>query len=86
MVVLPHAMHVRKRYLVQGQACGALRESQACMVGFNIKVSSTCGVCVHRGQTEQLLHKNALRYRGGLVFKAHTLCVSLDSRLEGNKE
>ena len=26
------------------------------------------------------------RFRGGLVFKAHTLCVSLNSRLESNKE
>ena len=27
-----------------------------------------------------------LRFRGGLVFKAHRLCVSLNSRLESNKE
>ena len=26
------------------------------------------------------------RFRGGLVFKAHRLCVSLNSRLECNKE
>jgi len=26
------------------------------------------------------------QFRGGLVFKAHRLCVSLNSRLEGNKE
>ena len=26
------------------------------------------------------------RFRGGLVFEAHRLCVSLNSRLEGNKE
>ena len=26
------------------------------------------------------------RFRGGLVFKAHRLCVSLTSRLESNKE
>ena len=26
------------------------------------------------------------RFRGGLVFKAHKLCVSLNSRLESNKE
>ena len=26
------------------------------------------------------------RYRGGLVFKAHELCVSLSSRLERHKE
>ena len=26
------------------------------------------------------------RFRGGLVFKAHRLCLSLNSRLERNKE
>jgi len=26
------------------------------------------------------------RFRGGLEFKAHRLCVSLNSRLESNKE
>jgi len=26
------------------------------------------------------------RFRGGLVFKAHRLCVSLNSELESNKE
>ena len=30
---------------------------------------------------EQLLHRNVQRFRGGLVFKAHRLCVSLNSRL-----
>ena len=35
---------------------------------------------------EQLLHRNLQRFRGGLVFKAHRLCVSLNSRLESNKE
>jgi len=33
-----------------------------------------------------LLHRNVQRFRGGLVFKAHRLCVSLNSRLESNKE
>ena len=28
---------------------------------------------------------NVQRFRGGLVFKAHRLCVSLNSRLESNK-
>jgi len=36
--------------------------------------------------SEQLLHRNVQRFRGGLVFKAHRLCVSLNSRLESNKE
>ena len=35
---------------------------------------------------EQLLHINMQRFRGGLVFKAHRLCVSLNSRLGTNKE
>jgi len=30
--------------------------------------------------------RNVKRFRGGLVFKAHRLCVSLNSRLESNKE
>ena len=34
----------------------------------------------------QLLHRNVQQFRGGLVFKAHRLCVSLNSRLESNKE
>ena len=30
--------------------------------------------------------RNVQRFRGGLVFKAHRLCVSLNSRRESNKE
>jgi len=33
-----------------------------------------------------VLHRNVQRFRGGLVFKARRLCVSLNSRLESNKE
>jgi len=33
-----------------------------------------------------LLHRIVQRFRGGLVFKAHRLCVSLNSRRESNKE
>ena len=33
-----------------------------------------------------LLHINVQRFRGWLVFKAHRICVSLDSRRESNKE
>ena len=33
-----------------------------------------------------LLHRHVQRFRGGLVLKAHRLCVSLNSRLESNKE
>jgi len=36
--------------------------------------------------SSQLLHRNVQRFRGGLVFEAHRLCVSLNSRLESNKE
>ena len=32
------------------------------------------------------LHGNMQRFRGGLVLKAHRLCVSLNSRLESDKE
>ena len=44
------------------------------------------------GNVEQFLNmlinfdKVPSRFRGGLVFKAHRLCVSLNSRLESNKE
>jgi len=31
-------------------------------------------------------NRNVQRFRGGLVFKAHRLCVSLNSRLESKKE
>ena len=34
----------------------------------------------------QLLRRNVKRFRGGLVFQAHRLCVSLNSRLGSNKE
>jgi len=34
---------------------------------------------------EQLLHRNVQRFRGGFVFMAHRLCVSLNSRLESNQ-
>jgi len=35
---------------------------------------------------EELLHRNVQRFRGGLVFKAHGLCVSLNTGLESNEE
>jgi len=35
---------------------------------------------------EQLLHRNVQLFRGGLVIQAHRLCISLNSRLESNKE
>jgi len=33
-----------------------------------------------------VLHRNVLRFRGRLVFKAHRLRVSLNSRRKSNKE
>ena len=39
-------------------------------------------VAVQSGRVD----RNVQRFRGGLVFKAHRLCVSLNSRLESNKE
>ena len=36
--------------------------------------------------SKQLLHGSVQRFRGGLVFKAFELCVSLDSRLESNTD
>ena len=36
--------------------------------------------------TKRVLHRNMQRFRGGLVFKARRLYVSLNSRLESNKE
>ena len=37
-------------------------------------------------ETHQVLHRNVQRFRGGLVFKVHRLCVSLNSRFESNEE
>ena len=42
-----------------------------------------------RGVRQQrcvLIIINVQRFRGGLVYKAHRLCVSLNSGLESNKE
>ena len=41
---------------------------------------------VHPRTETLLLHRIVQRFRGGLVFSAHRLCVSLNSRLESNKE
>ena len=34
----------------------------------------------------QLLYRDVQQFRGGLVVKAHRLCVSRNSRLESSKE
>ena len=44
------------------------------------------GSCSFRLREESPLHRNVKRFRDGLLFKAHSLCVSLNSRLESNKE
>ena len=36
--------------------------------------------------SEVLIYRNVKRFRGVLAFRAHGLCVSLNSRLERNKE
>ena len=38
------------------------------------------------GIGEQLINRNVQRFRGGLISKAHRLCVSLNYRLESNEE
>ena len=35
---------------------------------------------------DQQLYMTVQKFRGGLVFKAHRLCASHNSRLESNKE
>ena len=54
--------------------------------GFGYRVSGSGFLVAGHNLREQLLHRNVQRSRGGLVFKAHRLCVSLNSRLESNKE
>jgi len=48
---------------------------------------STSGV---EGRVEEswgaAVHRNVQRFRGGLVFKAHRRCVSLNSRLAVNQK
>jgi len=39
-----------------------------------------------RGHSLEPLHRHVQRFRGGLVFKPHRRCVSLNSRSESNKE
>ena len=43
--------------------------------------AGTVRTCISR-----LQGSGSVRFRGGLVFKAHRLCVSLNSRLESDKE
>ena len=41
---------------------------------------------VYKDDTAGGVGNYAEAFRGGLVFKAHRLCVSINSRLESNKE
>ena len=41
---------------------------------------------MQRGSGGTLEYRNVQRFRGGLVVKAHKLCLSLNSRLESKKE
>ena len=45
-----------------------------------------CATFARSGAGGLLLRRNVKRFRGGLVFRADRLCVSLNSRLESNKE
>ena len=56
------------------------------MVEFNlfVKCQLDCG-CPSDAE-DHLLHRNVQWFRGGLVLKAHTLCVSLNSGLDSDKE
>ena len=40
----------------------------------------------HRPLPEELLHKTVQQFRGGLVYKAHRLCVSLNTRRESDED
>ena len=42
--------------------------------------------CVHSYLRTTLAKVHRVRFRGGLVFEAHRLCASLDSRLESNNK
>ena len=53
-------------------------------LGFGSGVYSLCLSRV--GKSENTYFRHVQRFRGGLVFKAHRRCVSLNSRLESNNE
>ena len=63
------------------QGFGLFRRGSGCFEGVGV-VSQSQGF----GLQGEGVHRNVQRFRGGLVFKAHRLCVSLNSRLESNKE
>ena len=58
------------------------------MVGLFLAASARPRHCLDlfHAEPEELLHRNVQRFRGGLVVKAHRLCVSLNSRLQSNSE
>ena len=49
-------------------------------------VSQGAGESRTRPDVDQVQEDRPKRFRGGLVFKAHRFCVSLNSRLESNIE
>jgi len=56
-------------------------------LGFQVQILQTFyAVGSWLGSGPWHLHRNVPRFRGGLVFKADSLCVSLNSRLGSNKE
>jgi len=55
------------------------------LAGHAVLYAAAQAVSLARQHT-QVLRRNVKRFRGGLVFKAHRIFVSLNSRLESNKE
>jgi len=71
--------------LVADQRCKPLRISgfvRTCNSNFPLQ----CIDVLKEWERLFLSSNTVARFRGGLVFKSHRLCVSLDSRLESNKE
>ena len=55
--------------------------------GSAISLESACDAILGwKGSHRIVKSRNVQRFRGGLVFKAHRLCVPLNSRLKSNKE
>ena len=64
------------------RAVGRYHTSHLLQTVANTHLEGSRTLCV----PQQLLHINVQRFQGGLVLEAHRLCVSLNSRLESNKE
>ena len=72
---------------VEGVACGGYERSAKASASPSspAPATSTSGICPPH-TPRSLLHRNVQRFRGGLAFKAHRRCASLNSGLESNKE